>query len=147
MKLFFRLQVGVATILLIFCLATNKVSSTIPGVSGGNAEEECPPCEMLFSKLERTGKNGKLAQDVRVQERGEPKSGTGVLYFWTTASLLKTRDYLRGLFGERNAALTRGAQKTMTKRSHSCHHVEYDNDLYIPRGLDFFVELECMSWF
>lgn len=63
-------------------------------------QEACPPCEMLFSKLERTGKNGKLTQDVRVQERGEPKSGTGIIYSWTTAALINTYDYLQGLFGE-----------------------------------------------
>ena len=65
-----------------------------------STEERCPPCELLFSKLEKTGRYGKLAQEVRVQERGEPKSGTGFMYLWASATLIHTCDYLRELFGE-----------------------------------------------
>ena len=64
-------------------------------------EEACPPCELLFRQLESTGKNGKLTQDVRVQERGEPKSGTGMMFDWGTGALVRTCDYLRDLFGEK----------------------------------------------
>ena len=65
-----------------------------------HTEYLCPPCELLLSKLGRTGSNGKLAQDIRVQERGEPKSGTSVSYYWASASLIHACDYLQELFGK-----------------------------------------------
>ena len=71
-----------------------------------HTEYLCPPCELLFSKLERTGSNGKLAQDVRVQERGEPKSGTGLSYDWARAALLHACDYLEELFGKKQRVVT-----------------------------------------
>ena len=95
-----------AMMLLISCLAAvSGVSSSPralrPRISGtAGTEEACPPCELLFSKLERTGKKGKLSQHIRVQERGEPKSGTGVAYFWATAGLIHACHYLEEHFGE-----------------------------------------------
>ena len=60
----------------------------------------CPPCELLFRKLQPTKKDGKLAQVIRVQERGEPKSGTGMMFDWATGSLMHACDYLKHFFGE-----------------------------------------------
>lgn len=65
-----------------------------------NQYETCPPCDSLFLKLENTGQRGKMSQVVRVQERGEPKSGTGMMFDWATASLLRTCEYLQDNFGE-----------------------------------------------
>lgn len=96
-------QQMVTTLLLIGYLAVNGVSSSSRRLlhnKEASAHEVCPPCELLFSKLEDTGANGKLSQVVHVQERGEPKSGTGVMYFWAIATFLKTCDYLRELYGE-----------------------------------------------
>ena len=61
----------------------------------------CPPCGLLFSKLEKTGSNGKLAQDIRVQERGEPKSGTGISFYWAWAALIHACGYLEEIFGKK----------------------------------------------
>ena len=65
------------------------------------ADEACPPCELLFRKLESTGNDkGKMSQDVKVQLRGEPKSGTATSFDWGTGALVRTCDYLQRLFGE-----------------------------------------------
>ena len=96
------LQRILTTMLLISCLAVNGISSSHDHQQADveNMEEACPPCNILFGKLEKTGRHGKLSQDVRVQERGEPKSGTGVMFYWATASLIHTCDYLQDVFGE-----------------------------------------------
>lgn len=94
--------------LVLSCLGSKGASAkrTNPLVSTeAVTEEPCTPCEVLFSKLERTGRDGKLAQDIRVQERGEPKSGTGMAYFWASASLIHACDYLKDLFGEETLQL------------------------------------------
>lgn len=92
-----------STLLLICSLPAKEVSSSRAHWTVSTSEdikEPCPPCELLFSKLEKTGRHGKLSQDIRVQERGEPKSGTGFMYFWASATFIHTCDYLRDLFGE-----------------------------------------------
>ena len=89
--------------LLTSCRALNGFSSTSKRQQVLEPEEItviCPPCELFFSKLEKTGTDGKLAQDVRVQERGEPKSGTGMLYFWGRAALIRACGYLQELYYE-----------------------------------------------
>lgn len=99
-----RLQRNIKkTLLLLCCLAVREVSSkrNDPRVSEPAVPEEpCTPCDVLFSKLERTGTDGKLSQDIRVQERGEPKSGTGLAFFWASAALMNACDYLKDQFGE-----------------------------------------------
>lgn len=90
-------------LLLMYCLAVKEVSAfeTRPRkLQTELIEEPCPPCELLFSKLERTVGGTKLSQTVHVQERGEPKSGTGVMFFWATAALIHACDYLQQHFGE-----------------------------------------------
>ena len=69
-------------------------------VSNEKHTDLSPPCELLFSQLETTGGNGKLAQDIKVQERGEPKSGTSVSFYWASAALIHACDYLQELFGK-----------------------------------------------
>lgn len=111
MKSLFRLFLhrrAFSRTLLISCLAVTWVSSLSQTLRNGLAEhieDPCPPCELLFGKLEKTGRDGKLSQEVRVQERGEPKSGTGFMYFWASATLLHTCGYLKGLFGEETWSL------------------------------------------
>ena len=104
MGLTLRLRI-VTTLLLITCLGVNGVSWSPRQlrVETGRSRRVCPPCELLFSKLEDTGRNGKLSQFVTVQERGEPKSGTGLVYFWAIASFMKTCKYLGNLYGEETA--------------------------------------------
>lgn len=76
-------------------------SSTI---SGGldSREKWCPPCELFFRNLEEAHEdgNGKLSQVVRVQERGEPKSGTGFMFDWAMGTVVHTCNYMKGLYGE-----------------------------------------------
>lgn len=71
-----------------------------PSVEQEPGEEWCPPCEFFFSKLEENEENGKLTQVVRVQERGEPKSGTGMMFDWATGALYETCNYLQRFYGE-----------------------------------------------
>lgn len=86
-------------------LAVNDLSSSEPGVSSMVTEdrtvEPCVPCELFFSNLERNEENGLLSQVVRIQERGEPKSGTGMMFDWAAGALVQTCDYLQQLFGAR----------------------------------------------
>lgn len=96
-------------VLLISCLAVDEASAfhTRPRfLDTENMEEACPPCELLFSRLERTVGGVKLSQSIHVQERGEPKSGTGILFFWATAALIHACNYLQEQFGEK-ACITR----------------------------------------
>lgn len=95
-------------LLLISCLAMHDVSSihlTSQNWSTEHTKEACPPCELLFSKLENTGTGKKLSQTVQVQERGEPKSGTRILYCWATATLIRACSYLQEQFGEETQAI------------------------------------------
>lgn len=67
--------------------------------------EWCPPCEIFFTKLEENKETGKLNQVIRVQERGEPKSGTGMIFDWATGALDETCKYLRRFYGVTRAAI------------------------------------------
>ena len=62
-------------------------------------EQICLPCDSIFSKLEPSGKGGKLFQKVQVRERGEPKSGTGFMFSWAGGTLVRTCRYLQWAFG------------------------------------------------
>lgn len=102
------LQLMMAMLLLVSFLADGGLSRSPPNppaVSKEPTEERCPPCELFFRKLEGTGDNGKLTQVVRVQERGEPKSGTGFMFDWATGALMRTCNYLQRLYGETMYAL------------------------------------------
>ena len=88
-------------------LAVIDLSSSEPVVSSIVNEdptvEPCVPCELFFSNLEINEENGLLSQVVRVQERGEPKSGTGMMFDWAAGALVQTCNYLQQLFGAREA--------------------------------------------
>lgn len=96
--------------LSIACLALGGLSLTPGDTStvreGFLTEEACPPCELLFRNLERTRSDGKLTQVVKVQERGEPKSGTGMVFDWATGALIRTCDYLKHFFGKKTSVMT-----------------------------------------
>ena len=105
---FRHLQFGMLIILVVFCLVMNWLTSTRQTVQEihdksqvviERSHEKCPPCELFFRKLAESGEDGKLVQEVKVQQRGEPKSGTSFMYDWATATLLRTCDYLKYLFG------------------------------------------------
>lgn len=73
------------------------------------SEESCPPCDLLFGKLEEKGRSSSTywsrrgqrqrIQHVEVEERGEPKSGTGVIFEWAMSVLSHTCRYLESAFG------------------------------------------------
>lgn len=98
----------IALLLLISCVAIHGVSSiglTSQNSETGHTEEGCPPCDLLFSKLGKAGRGIKLSQNVQVQERGEPKSGTRIMYCWATAALIRACNYLQEKFGKDMFAL------------------------------------------
>ena len=102
------LQLTVTIASLVSCLAVNE--GLVPNFhmslgDEGHADAACPPCEVLFSKLDSTGTDGKLSQNIKVQERGEPKSGTAVMYEWASGTLVWTCHYLQQLFGEKSVEL------------------------------------------
>ena len=98
----FKLRLVMSMLLLFLFLAWSGLSSSQSGISVVKQEttEWCPPCENFFRKLEKTKENGKLTQVVRVQERGEPKSGTGILFDWSTGALVATCEHLKRFYGE-----------------------------------------------
>ena len=77
-----------------------KDADSIRGEVGSAEEVVCPPCDFLFSKLEPSENGGKLVQNVKIQERGEPKSGTGFMFSWAGGTLVRTCRYLQSAFGE-----------------------------------------------
>lgn len=80
----------------------------------GDPETEmvCPPCDLLFSKLEPAGVEGKLVQHVKIQERGEPKSGTGFMFSWAGGTLIQTCRYLQSAFGEESCTVEVASAET-----------------------------------
>ena len=92
-------------------LAVGGLSSSqpkTPSVELAPREDLCPPCEFFFRKLERNKETGKLTQAVRVQERGEPKSGTGLMLDWATGALDHACIYLQRLYGEATCLSVQG---------------------------------------
>lgn len=53
---------------------------------------------MIFSKLNSSAGGGKGVQHVKVQERGQPKSGTSFSMEWAAETLYHACDYLNGLY-------------------------------------------------
>ena len=98
----FQLQLVRSMLLLVLFLAWIGLSSPISSISVVKQEttEWCPPCENFFRKLEKDEGQAKLTQVVRVQERGEPKSGTSILFDWSTGALVATCEHLKRFYGE-----------------------------------------------
>ena len=90
-------------LVLVSFLAVGGQSSSqlhISVVEEEPKEKGCPPCELFFHKLDKNEETGNLAQVVRVQERGEPKSGTGMMFDWATGALDQMCKHLQLLYGE-----------------------------------------------
>lgn len=119
---------GQRTILLMLWIALLAVkggassSHLLQVTEVETSAEVCPPCETFFRKLEKTGSAGKLAQTFTVQERGEPKSGTGVFYTWGAEALLRTCDYLQELYGEESEGFTPNSESLTPHYTHPSTH-------------------------
>lgn len=61
--------------------------------------EECPPCDILFSRLQDSP-DGTRSQHVDMQVRGEAKSGTSFMFKWASEALKTACTYLKRSFGE-----------------------------------------------
>lgn len=61
--------------------------------------EDCPTCDALFPLVETTP-SGERVGVVHYQQRGEPKSGTGVVFDWATKAISEACSYLNHYFGE-----------------------------------------------
>lgn len=59
----------------------------------------CPVCDALFSNLETTP-TGERVQIVSQQQRGEPKSGTALIFYWAASAIFRSCDYLKYHFGQ-----------------------------------------------
>lgn len=65
----------------------------------GSEAGDCPACDALFSYLETTP-TGERVHIAYQQQRGEPKSGTGIAFDWATNALFHACSYLKYYFGE-----------------------------------------------
>ena len=110
------------------------------------ADEPCPACELLFTKLEGTGRDGKLVQDIRVHERGEPKSGTGILFDWASATLLRTCHHLQGLFGKTTSS-TISCFVVKSWKPGPCPTYQLRRRSISPRGDDLRHPCQQKDWF
>lgn len=91
----------VLRLLVLLCwLAEHKTTASL---LENIRDDKCPSCGVLFSKLEPMGRKGMLVQDIKLQERGEPKSGTGFMFDWGTEALVYACKYLQLMFGEQQA--------------------------------------------
>lgn len=107
----FLLRLGMTLLTFVSFLAASGLSSWqphAPGVSQEATDELCLPCESFFRKLERVEENGKLSRNLKVQLRGEPKSGTGIMFDWATAAMMRACDHLQLLYGEETLVLCFG---------------------------------------
>lgn len=73
--------------------------AVVPSVIAVDAEEECPACDALFTELETTS-TGERVRIVHQQERGEPKSGTALMFYWASGAIFRACDYLKYHYGE-----------------------------------------------
>ncbi|CAM9702439.1 unnamed protein product [Ectocarpus sp. 4 AP-2014] len=74
----------------------STISSTRVAVT--QDKDPCVPCEWLFSKLEE-GPDGFLRQDLQLQLRGEPKSGTHFMYSLAAGVIHHTCMELQAMYG------------------------------------------------
>lgn len=65
---------------------------------------QCPPCAPLFSKLRVY--NGRHVQNIKLMERGEPKSGTGFMFEGAGGALIHTCNYLNAAFGAHSCSVS-----------------------------------------
>lgn len=106
MMMWKRPSTSLPTILSLVALSAKLLvpttSSNIEVVVRGDQEAPCPPCEMFFTKLDVPLSSGETnySQDLKLIERGEPKSGTGYAFEWGVGSLLHACNHLQQFFGE-----------------------------------------------
>lgn len=76
---------------------------------------QCRPCALLFTKLstkelgatiDERGRRDVYEQIIKMIERGEPKSGTGMMLQMAGGCLVHTCDYLNGIFGENSCTVS-----------------------------------------
>eukprot|EP00903_Cladosiphon_okamuranus_P005693 g5655.t1 len=79
-------------------VAGGNLNSTLEGQQ--QPAGACPACESMFGKLD--GKK----QDVKLQLRGEPKSGTSFMYEWALNALMVTCARLDMLYGRDTCHVT-----------------------------------------
>lgn len=65
----------------------------------GQEEQACKPCEPLFSQVS-VMPDGSRVQNVEVQVRGEPKSGTSFMFKWAGQALETACEYLNLFYGK-----------------------------------------------
>lgn len=137
--------------MLFSSFAVEGVTSSVKFANFTEADtsgEMCPPCEVFFRKLEKSGSAGKLVQTIRVQERGEPKSGTGVLYTWGAEALLRTCDYLQEIYGEKPQGYRRGyLLLTLNHTRPSQTHLDWtdQNSVFLPSFTIYCRRCSCCS--
>ncbi|CAM9643384.1 unnamed protein product [Scytosiphon promiscuus] len=89
------LQLPLGHVLSAAAYDRNSTRALSPFLTNG---KDCPPCESLFSKA-KTTMDGKRIQNVEIQLRGEPKSGTTMMYAWAVGILARTCEHLQATYG------------------------------------------------
>lgn len=105
--------------------ATHGKASAVATVGATSRSLTCPPCDILFSKLE-TDSSGRRVQVVEVQERGEPKSGTSFMFEWAGGLLIHACEYLKKNFGD-------GSCRTGLRSNPRWHTLEECSLIFEPR--------------
>lgn len=109
----YRIKAGASRALLLIALgigiASNNKAQGMVDFDATTIDNQspvlCPPCDMIFSKL-LPNAAGERVQNVKVQERGEPKSGTSFSMEWAAETLYHVCDYLDGLFGNSSCEIS-----------------------------------------
>lgn len=91
------------------------------------ASVECPKdCNALFSKLV-AGPDGKgKVQNVEVQVRGEPKSGTGMMAEWSWGALADVCLYLQKVYGEKSCEIVWDMPREIQTVPANPHKIVFD---------------------
>lgn len=94
----------VLQVAMLLTLGTNGAVAKAGLSANDEPSDGCPPCNLFFTRLE-LGEDGSRVQHVEVQERGEPRSGTGSMFDWAGESIIHTCNYLKQLFGEESCTI------------------------------------------
>eukprot|EP00752_Nemacystus_decipiens_P008641 g7715.t1 len=82
-------------------LANSTAVTVQDGIHGPEEQLEslrCIPCDAMFRKVEETQRGTKV-QNVNVQIRGEPKSGTTFMYEWAANALMVACGHIESMYG------------------------------------------------
>lgn len=100
-----KIPLALALLLTLAAASVPASTSLLPKIearalsAAAKSSTECIPCDVLFSELRSTD-SGRRVQEVQMQLRGEPKSGTGFIHQWASGMLYHACEFLQRSFGK-----------------------------------------------